>query len=140
MLIIESCVPVEPKHLKYVLKLHCNLNAILARGLTIDLIVKTQMKCCAEQGTLLNWLSSLQKIKALVPAFMLCQWFEKLMKIVSLLYIFFFVFSPGMILPVGLVYIVKQWGEAAWWLVQRDGDELRCCNMAFITEYKVGSI
>lgn len=52
----------------------------------------------------------------------------------------FFVFSPGMILPVGLVYIVKQWGEAAWWLVQRDGDELRCCNMTFITEYKVGSI
>lgn len=90
MLIPESYVPVEPKHLKHVLKLQCNLNAILARGLTIDLIVRTQMKCCTELGTLLNWLCSLKKRKAPVPVFTLCQWFEKLMKIVFLLYVFLF--------------------------------------------------
>lgn len=58
----------------------------------------------------------------------------------STLAVCFFVFSPGMTLPVGLVYIIKQWGEAAWWLVQRDNDELGCCNMTFLAEYKVGSM
>lgn len=38
-LILEICVPVEPKHSKHVLKLHCNWNAVLARGATTDLIV-----------------------------------------------------------------------------------------------------
>lgn len=55
VLILESHVLVDPKHLKHVLKLHCNLKALLARGLTLDNIkVQIQIKCCAELGTLLN--------------------------------------------------------------------------------------
>jgi len=37
-----------------------------------------------------------------------------------------------MTLRVGLIYIIKQWGEPAWCFVQRDDDELGCCNITFI--------
>lgn len=106
VLTLESHVLVHPKHLKHVLKLHCNLKALLARGLTIDNIkVQIQTKCCAELGTLLNWLFSLKRIKAPVPALTLCQWFEKIMKMVLLLYVFFcFLFRDDFACWFGLHY------------------------------------